>query len=55
MGHGELCFPSLRRTGTFTVLPDPPKPAYELPKTFSEAPSACWQTPMIRRNPQAPD
>ena len=33
---GEV-LPSLRRTGTFTVLPDPPKPAYELPKTFSEA------------------
>ena len=40
---GEV-LPSLRRTGTFTVLPDPPKPAYELPKTFSEAPRLLADT-----------
>ena len=29
--------PTLRRTGTYSVLPAPPAPAFDLPKTFSEA------------------
>lgn len=29
--------PTLRRTGTYTVVPAPPPPQFDLPKTFSEA------------------
>lgn len=29
--------PTLRRTGTYTVVPAPPPPPFDLPKTFSEA------------------
>lgn len=29
--------PTLRRTGTYTVVPAPAPPAFDLPKTFSEA------------------
>jgi prophage antirepressor-like protein len=29
--------PTLRRTGTYSVLPAPPTPAFDLPQTFSEA------------------